>query len=143
MERRINRCIMSLVQLIRKIKVDRVEVYKHSRIWEAEVVNSFRLYEVLFYAGHIDDDVRQLVYRELDKLADCDAHNDDGRTFAVRSLNEGIACALIVLPCRDRQEVHGRKRVFFIGNSATAIEFYRAAVELGDFFEDEFIDNTF
>ena len=134
----------NLTDLIKKIKKDDVSLLKHSSIWECAVSENLKLFEVLFEKKtDLDDDIRELFFRELDGLSNCDATDGvpSARDFSLSLLREHRACGLVVIPCRDRVEKIENYKLFSVGNKESALAFYRAANELGDFTEGDLIEN--
>src|SRR5689334_20580957 len=56
----------------------------HSEAWNAASDGGVRLYELLFTPGHLDDDVRTLLQKELERLSYFDERTEEksGRLFA-------------------------------------------------------------
>jgi hypothetical protein len=138
------RAFKGIALLLERIRADYVMASKHSKVWVAQITESLQLFEILFHSGHVDDDGRALLWRELDRLPDCDAREQvaSGRECAINRLNQLRACALIVVPCRTGTEQFDGRKLFLIGTESAALEFYREAPELGDFSKAEFIANS-
>ena len=127
---------VSLAKLLNRLReVDHVETFKHSNVWEADVGQNLQLYEILFTLNHLDQDVRQLLQFELDRITDFDeaCHISSGRAYALHALSQQTPCALAALPAHTRIERSAHGDLHICGTPLSLIQFYRAAPELGNF----------
>lgn len=129
-----------LTELLDRVREDGVVVRKHSAVWEAPVTPALCVYDVLFTPGHLDEDVRALLQRQLDRLPDCGANS--GFECALDELKQGNACALLVIPCRTARMSLEGEQLFFVGTMIALQEFYRLAPEIWNFSEVEFVQNA-
>lgn len=129
--------------LIERLRQDGVAILKHSRIWEASVCGGLQLFQVLFTPGYLDEDLRRLLHRTFDSLPNCDVRAAvmSAREYALELLGVNEACALAVIPCHAKEEKINGTVLCSIGSGAGALKFYRTAIVLGNFPENEFIDN--
>ncbi len=129
--------------MVRLREVDRVSVVKKSDVWIADVTDELKVCDIAFTPGLLDEDVRQLFYRVIDSLPAWDGEGElrTSRDFATSKILEGEAWGCVVPPSQCSKVAVGDRNLHLIGTISQAIEFYRAAIELGDFAEECFIQN--
>jgi hypothetical protein len=121
-------------ELLSQLDGDRVLRLKRSTIYEAEVLPQIVLMDVLFSeAISIDADVRLLLMRQLDAIADWDADGNEGssESFAVAKLTKGEPIACVVFE-RHAERLPGPPVLHRVGEYGGLLAFYREATEIGD-----------
>lgn len=116
---------------------DQVLRLKRSTIYEVEVLPQIMLMDVLFSeAISIDADVRLLLMRQLDAIADWDTDGEDGASekFAVEKLARGQPIACVVFE-RYAKRLPGPPILHRVGDYVGLLKFYREATEIGDYDE--------
>jgi hypothetical protein len=124
-------------ELLSQLDGDRVLRLKRSTIYEAEVLPEIVLMDVLFSeAISIDADVRLLLMRQLDAIADWDADGDEesSEAFAVAKLTRGEPIACVVFE-RYAERLPGPPVLHRVGEYGGLLAFYREATEIGDYDE--------
>jgi hypothetical protein len=134
----------ALANLLRSIRDDDgVRVSLHSAIWNVPLRPGLELFQFVFERGHLDDDVRALLQRQLEYLPACDdAKFSSARAFALAHHERAVPCALLVLPSRSGSIRLGNRSTFLVGTEEGLLTFYRHAPEFGDFSASDFMVNS-
>lgn len=135
--------LAAIAKLLQRMRVkDNVDVLVHPTVWEAAVGSDLKLFNALFESGNVDDDVRELLYRELERLPQCRAGYSNSREFVEAQIAKSVPCALVVSASRAGRETLGKANAHLVGTEAGLVGFYRDAATVGDFSERDFMFNA-
>jgi hypothetical protein len=135
---------VALTTFLHHLRTNGLNLFKQSSVWEAQVGPDLKLMDIAFTAGHLDEDVRILLMQQIHSLPAWDPTPDDistSREYVTGRLYRGEAWACVVLPCRCDVVQLANKSLHLIGTTKQALNFFRDAIELGNFSEDCFIRN--
>jgi len=130
-----------LREFLEELRIRKITRLKHSNVWHAVIAPDVMLFDVLFNKGTLDEELRQRLYREIDRLPHWNSSqkNYGTRQFVAEQLSLRCPSACIVL--REHSggvEVDGTN-VPLIGASADLLNFYRLAPEICDLSEAAFV----
>ena len=136
--------LIRLGKFLERLRSDGLNLQKKSVIWEAPVSGTTPLYELLFVPGKLDADLQSLLKIQIEKLESWDVNEQE--ISSRQYVNEGLgrreawACIVLAQHC-NKIRTEGAPTLHLIGTVPQAIDYYRDAVELGDFNENSFIAN--
>jgi hypothetical protein len=130
-----------LAELLAKMREDDIAVSKHSDLWYAQAGRGLFLTDLLFVPDYIDEDVRQQLIREIDRLPiwNVDGELRTSRQYVIDQVAQANAAACIVLSIYSNVLETPEGKLYLVGTASEAVTFYQAAIEIGRFSEKSLI----